>query len=137
MRTFICSLLIVTACLACGCSGKKQVKGKITKGGQPFTLSDKGQFVLSFISEGGTDKTTYNATVKTDGTFTIVGPENKGIPPGKYKVNLTAQDPYSPPRDQSSGAKGPPNDKLEGKFAPGKSTLVVEVGSGDLEIKVD
>jgi hypothetical protein len=27
----------------------KKVQGKIVKGGQPFTLSDKGVFVLSFV----------------------------------------------------------------------------------------
>jgi hypothetical protein len=125
MRTFICSLLLVAACLACGCSSKKQVNGKIVKGGQPFTVGEKGVFVLSFVPEGGTDKTVYNANTKPDGTFTIVGPENKGIPSGKYKVHLTAMDPY------------PTTDKLAGKYAPGKSTLVVDVGSGELVIDVD
>jgi hypothetical protein len=125
MRNLTCSFLLVAACLACGCGGGKvKVNGKIVKDGQPFTLSDKGVFVLSFVSEGGTDKTIYNATTKPDGTFTIVGPENKGIPPGKYVVNLTAMDPY------------PTTDKLGGKYQQGKSTLVVEVGKGDVVIDV-
>jgi len=126
MRNFICGVLLVAACLAGGCSGSKQVNGKITQGGQPMTLSDKGMFILSFNPENATAPT-YNATTKPDGTFTIVGPENKGIPPGKYKVNLQAMDPYSP----SGGT-----DKLGGKYVPGKSTLVVEIGKGDLVIDV-
>jgi hypothetical protein len=124
MRTLICSLLLAACCLACGCSGRSQVKGKIVKDGQPYTLSEKGVFVLSFSSEGGSDKTVYNATTKPDGTFTILGPESKGVPPGKYKVNLTAMDPY------------PTTDKLGGKYGPGQSQLVVEVGKGDLVIDV-
>jgi hypothetical protein len=124
MRKFTCFLLLVAASLACGCGGKSKVNGKIVKDGQPFTLGEKGVFVLSFTSEDGADKTVYNATTKPDGTFTILGPESKGIPSGKYKVNLTAMDPY------------PTTDKLAGKYAPGKSTLVVEVGRGDVVIDV-
>jgi hypothetical protein len=127
MRNFLCTLLLEAACLACGCSGARQVNGKIVKGGAPFTLSDKGVFVLSFVSEAGTDKMVYPATTKPDGTFTITGPQNKGIPAGKYKVQLTAQDPYGGPDSV---------DKLGGKYAPGKSTLVVDVGSGELTIDV-
>ena len=120
-----CSLLLSLACLlASGCSGKIQVKGKIVKEGQPFTLGEKGVFVLNFVSADGSDKTVYNATTKPDGTFTILGPEGKGIPPGKYTVNLTAMDPY------------PTTDKLNGKYAPGKSTMTVEVGKGELVIDV-
>jgi len=127
MRKFTCFLLLVAACLACGCGGKSKANGKIVKDGQPFTVSDKGVFVLSFVPEDGTDKTIYNATTKPDGTFTILGPEGKGIPAGKYKVNLQAMDPYSP-------AGG--TDKLGGKYAPGQSKLVVEVGKGDVVIDV-
>jgi len=125
MRTLICSLLLVAACLACGCSGARQVRGKILKGGQPYTLSDKGQFVLSFIPASGSDQTLYPAKANPDGTFIITGPLDKGIPPGKYKVHLTAQDPYAGPASP---------DKLEGKYGIGKSTLVVDVGPGELTI---
>lgn len=124
MRTTIFTLSLAVAVLSVGCAGRKQVNGKIVKGGAPYTLSEKGVFVLSFLAEGGSDQTSYNATTKSDGTFVIVGPENKGIPSGKYKVQLTAMDPY------------PKTDKLGGKYAPGKSTLVVEVGKGDLVIDV-
>jgi hypothetical protein len=125
MRNLICSLLLVAGCLAVvGCGGKSKVNGKIVKDGQPFTVSEKGVFVLSFVSADGTDKTVYNATTKPDGTFTILGPEGKGVPPGKYTVNLTAMDPY------------PTTDKLAGKYAPGKSTLTAEVGKGDVVVDV-
>jgi len=127
MRTFLCTLLLVAACLASGCSGAKQVKGKITKGGQPFSVSDKGVFVLNFVAEGG-DKKSYSADTKKDGTFTILGPESKGIPAGKYKVELQAFDPYAGPAS---------TDTLKGKFAPGKSAYVVDVGSGELVLDVD
>jgi len=118
--------VLVFAGLLTGCgSGGRQVKGKIVKGVEPFTVSEKGVFVLSFLPEGDGKGVVYNATTNKDGTFTIVGPENKGIPPGKYKVQLTAMDPY------------PTTDLLKGKYAPGKSTMVVDVGSsGDVVIDV-
>jgi len=129
MRTRLLSavLLLLTVCLVSGCGGRKQVKGKIVSGGQPYTVSDKGVFILSFVPEGGSDTTVYNATTEKDGTFTIKGPEGKGIPSGKYKVQLQAMDPYAP---------GGGTDKLGGKYAPGKSTLAVDVGSGELVVDV-
>ena len=58
--------------------------------------------------------------VGSDGKYTL----EKGVPPGKYVVNLTAMDPY------------PQTDKLGGRYAPGQSKLVVEVGKGDVIIDV-
>jgi len=117
-------LLLLLLALAGGCTSRAKVNGKIVKGGQPLTVSEKGVIVLSFVAAEGEDKTIYNATTKPDGTFTILGPEGKGIPSGKYKVNLTAMDPY------------PTNDVLGGKYAPNKSTLVVDIGKGELVIDV-
>jgi hypothetical protein len=103
------------------------VNGKIVKDGQPFTLSDKGQFVLLFVNPDDQAKS-FNASVKADGTFTIVGPANKGIPPGKYRVQLQAMDPYAP---------GGGTDKLGGKYGPNsKSPMMIDVGPGELVIEV-
>jgi len=129
MRAIFCSVILV-ACFAIGCGGasRKKVDGKIVKDGQPFTVSDKGVFVLSFVPENDTGVASYNATTKPDGTFTIVGPEGKGIPAGKYKVHLQAMDPYQP---------GGGTDKLAHKFAPGApNPKIVEIGSGELVIDV-
>jgi len=128
MRTIVCSLVLVLACVLLGCGpSRAKVNGKIVKGSEPYTLSDKGVFVLSFIPESGGGGKAYNATTKPDGTFTIVGPEGKGIPAGKYKVNLQAMDPYGGPDSK---------DKLGGKYVGEKSSLVVDVGRTDLTIDV-
>jgi len=113
-------LLVVPALLLAGGCGAPKVKpnGKVVRGGQPFTLSENGVFIINFTPEENdpAKPQMYNADAKPDGTFTIVGPEGKGIPPGKYKANVQAMDPYAKQ-----------NDLLKGKFAPGKSPLVVEI----------
>jgi len=122
---FLFALLAAVLLTGCGPS-KVKPKGKIVQGGQPVTVSDKGVIVLSFVPTAG-DATAYNATTERDGTFTIVGPEGKGIPTGKYKVQVQAMDPYAP---------GGGTDKLGGKFAPGQSKLEVEVGRGEVVVDV-
>jgi hypothetical protein len=127
MRTLIGTLLFLAVGLSTGCSGGggSKVNGKIVKGGQPFTLSDKGVFVLVFVNEAENPPKMYNATTKPDGTFTVIGADGKGIPPGKYKVQVQAMDPY------------PQKDLLGGKFAPAeKSPLTVEVGKGEIVVEV-
>jgi len=130
MRMSFLSFALLCACLA-GCGGSKhKVQGKIVKGGQPYGLSEKGVFQLSFVPAEGKTTQIYNATVNSkDGTFEIVGPDGKGIPAGKYKVQLVAMDPYG------GGASG--TDKLKGKYAPNsKDAPVVDIGSGELVIDV-
>ena len=48
--------------------------------------------------------------------------EKKGVPPGKYRIAVQQFDPY------------PTTDKLDGKFAPGKTTIVREVNGSTLDI---
>jgi hypothetical protein len=128
MRPVRTLFLVVRVCLLVGCGdSRRKLNGKIVKGGAPFTLSDKGIFALAFFSESDSSKM-YNATTKTDGTFTIVGADGKGIPAGKYKVQLTAQDPYTGPQSK---------DLLGGKFAKGSdSPLTVDVGKDDVTVDV-
>ncbi len=125
--------LLVSACLAvaslsflvagCGNPGVK-VNGTITKKGAPFQLSEKGVFQLTFDDESN-PKETFPASPNKDGSFTIQGRGGGGIPYGKYVVVLHAMDPY----DKQT-------DLLKGKYARGKSKLVVEIKSAD-PIKID
>lgn len=125
MRTAFSLVLVIGLGLIAGCgASKSKIKGKIVKGGQAFSLTDKGVFVLSFVPESG-GTTTFNATTKTDGTFEVVGPDGKGIPKGKYKVQLTAMDPY------------PQKDLLNGRYAPNApNPMIIEVGAGELVVDV-
>ncbi len=104
-----------------GCGGPSTVHGKLTNGGAPVTVSDKGVIVISFSPEGGAGPG-FGADVKPDGTFVVRGPENKGVPPGKYRIAVMQYDPY------------PGTDKLDGKFGPGKTSLVRDINGGALDI---
>lgn len=126
MRAILLTAVLTTVVLLSGCAGGTvRPSGKILRNGQPVQLSDKGVIVLNFLPESG-DKlgVTYAADTKPDGTFTITGPERKGIPPGKYKVAVELYDPY------------PTTDLLKGKYAPGATTLTAEVGSGEVVVDV-
>lgn len=52
--------------------------------------------------------------VEADGTFLIFGREGKGVPPGRYRVEVLQYDPY-------------PRDKLQGRFSREKSPIEIEV----------
>lgn len=122
-----------TAVLVCGlfagCGGSGyECRGRLLKGGQPLTVSDKGviQMVLIRSSEPTTDPIPVDC--KTDGTFVIRGKENNGVPPGTYRVSVKALDPY------------PTTDVLQDQFSPANTKLTVEVTSSNaksLDIDLD
>jgi hypothetical protein len=115
--------LSVLALSGCGGQPPVLVTGKVVKNGQQWKLSDKGMFVVTFREQD--DKKHYATDAKPDGTFTIMGPQRKGIPLGKYKVEVQAFDPYDKRKDL-----------LDGKFTPGKSTLVVEITGPEVTVDV-
>jgi hypothetical protein len=104
-----------------GCGGGSTVRGKLTNGGAPVTVSDKGVIVMFFAPEGWEGKGS-GADVQPDGTYVAKGFENKGLMPGKYRISVQQFDPY------------PTTDKLEGKFAQGKSPIIRDVNGGRLDI---
>lgn len=112
-----CTLALAVGVLACGCgSGETVVKvrGKLIKGGQPYQAKVTGSN-LPPGEEGMAEVTFYPvksdneviadeegaptvvgaemATVKEDGTFELLGPKGKGIPPGKYRIVVKHIDP--------------------------------------------
>ena len=75
-------VVVVAVICAAGCSGNKQVKGKVTlTDGTPVT---RGDVVF--------DKGTFSARgeIKPDGSY-VMGSlkENDGVPPGEYTVYIT------------------------------------------------
>jgi hypothetical protein len=123
-RPFV--LVVFLSLLAAGCGGGAIPKGKVTKGGQPIKVSDKGMVQVRFIPAEGKADNVYSAKVEADGTFELKGNHNKPIPLGKYKIAVLAMDPY------------PTKDLLDGKFNEQKTTIVRDVtGSGSIDIDVD
>jgi hypothetical protein len=118
-------LILLLSVVGCGPS-KSRKTGKIVRGGEPIQLSDKGVFIISFYAEDDTKGANpIAASPKKDGTFEVVGTDGKGIAPGKYLVAVQAMDPY----DQQK-------DLLGGKYAPGQTNKIVEVGAGEIIVDV-
>jgi len=135
MKTSTRHLRLVAAMLAAtgtvislaGCSSELlvEVKGKVHKNGLPLAVKELesqagGRVMVLFHSLDKREKPLdpQATIVKSDGTFTVAGPAGKGIPPGKYRVEVKWQDPFPMGKD-----------KLEGKFGKDNSPVVVDVPS--------
>jgi hypothetical protein len=120
-----------------GCSGSTDkahtVKGRIVDNGAAWSASganlqpgDPGIRVeFCPLDESGAIRDAYGAIINTqDGTFTVPGPNNKGLPEGKYRIAVHI------------GAFGQP-DKLKGALNRDKSTLTYQVpSSGEVVIDI-
>src|SRR5262249_7889691 len=95
-RGAFAALLFVCSVLVAGCGGPPAtaVSGKLLENGEPIKPiqglppGDKG-WRLSFVqAEAGDQAAAHWAQVRDDGTFTVEGPNKKGLPPGKYRVSI-------------------------------------------------
>ncbi len=127
----ILSLGLLLALLA-GCqSGMKKFKvtGKVTKGGNVLKVRPViGRVRIQFDPVDAALKEQIgkiDAIVKEDGTFTVVGGDHKGLPPGKYKIYVYQYEEF------------PKNDLLKGAFGEGKSPLVREVTGNKDHFEID
>lgn len=120
------ALLAITGFSIAGCDSKRMVSGRLLNFGQPLTVSDKGLIRIGFAFANNPDGS-FVAQVKPDGTFTIPGQRDEGIPPGKYRVTVEVLDPY--------GQKA--FDLLKGEFGEDNSPIVVDFdGNNFIEIDV-
>jgi len=110
----------------CGGSGKLQTRGRVLKGGQPFTLPEDEYVRLTFIPvlEKGRAEDYYVAEYnRSDATFKVAGKDLKGMPPGKYKIMVEHL------RNR--------NDLLKGAFSEARTPFVCEVKTTADEVTVD
>jgi hypothetical protein len=74
----------------CGGDARLNAKGRVVKGGQPFTVPAEDRVRVTFYQlqpDGTTGKNSYIAEFhNSDGTFRAVGPDGRGIPPGRYRI---------------------------------------------------
>ena len=124
-------LLAAALCLAlasgCGGATRLNTKGRIVKGGGPFTVP-QGEYVrvifFPVTADGKPPQNTYIATYNgADGTFRAVGPDGKGIPPGKYRIAL-----------EHVRKK---QDLFNGNYDGNKSPFVFDVNSSTGELLID
>jgi hypothetical protein len=137
VRLALAASLIASSLLAAGCGGPSgtAVSGKLLENGEPIKPpagnlppGDKG-WKLSFApADGGKDGVLYHAVIDDDGSFRVSGPNDKGIPPGKYRITVL------------KGAMGSPRmatiqitDEVE---IPRASSVKIEVDAGKKTAKV-
>src|SRR5262245_14135451 len=74
----------------CGGDGRLTTRGRIVKGGTPFTVPEGEHVRVTFFPVTADNKPPLNTYIATysraDGTFRASGPDEKGVPPGKYRI---------------------------------------------------
>lgn len=130
-RTLAFSLLAMLS-LWLGCSGgepRTKVSGKVLDRGQPLALRgadfEEGAagvevtfYRLDSAGKVAKESVSYGTRVGKDGSFTLDGPDGKGLPIGKFLVTL-----------RRTGGSGP--DPLEAKFSAAATPFrEIEVAQG-------
>lgn len=124
-------LLASAALLALvGCGGddiRLATTGRVVKGGAPFTVPADDFVRVTFFpmaADGGSPTTSYAGEYNNaDGTFKAVGPDLRGIPPGKYRVGIAHE------RKRK--------DLLKGAYDIEKSPFVFDIDAKTAEIVID
>jgi hypothetical protein len=132
---FFCAAAALVAA-GCGKGGVRGVKvqGEVLQNGKPIPFLRGEEITVGFSREVEPGEKPFGAPAKVkpeDGTFTVAGPSGKGIPPGKYRIQLTS-DIYGSDRGDrfealfDAKAKRPP---LVADVGPdGEQTFVIDVG---------
>src|SRR5262245_66632553 len=98
-----------------GCGQVAHVSGVVVEDGQPYTPTEE---MVALLCARDEPAMTISVTVQPDGSFTVYGPNNEGLPPGKYRVGY-----YS---DVEGGRK-----KRIKNLPAESSSLELELGRGD------
>jgi len=129
VRFTIHVLVALSVLFLAGCrgDGRLNVKGRIVKGGAPYTVSEDDTVRVTFFPvtpDGSPPKNTYIAAFDpTKGTFRAVGPDGKGVPPGKYRIAV---------EHQGKRREGP-----KVAFDGDRSPFVFDVDSSTKELLID
>jgi hypothetical protein len=122
----LASLVLAVAVVGCG-SGKLHTKGRLLMDGKPLAVSEEDTVRVIFVpvpEPGKRPENTYMAAFHPeDGTFTAVGADGKGLPPGKYRIAVE----YTKKK----------RDMLKGAFDSGKSPFVYDIDQSTGELTLD
>jgi hypothetical protein len=125
----IALFLLVLGLFASGCgdSSRIKAKGRIVKGGQPYLAPEGEGFRVFFVPLEVPDGKHYDSYAaeynSEDGSFLVQGKDGKGLPPGKYRVDL-----------QLMKSK---EDLLNGKLMGKKSPYTIEVTNSGYDLIID
>jgi len=114
--------LFAVACFAAGCGSKEirgvKLKGQLVKDGQPVA-PQRGERMVTVVFERiePADKQVIRSggKVEKDGTFAIEGQMEKGTPPGRYEVRISAE------------MSGDAESRFAPLFADGKTPFIADV----------
>jgi hypothetical protein len=152
MRRNLLVLALLIAPLGCGGSSNTVwVTGKLLKGGARYDVPKDQAVSVTFVAlevkdasgKSVQDPEPYLADLDPDsGTFTVLGPDRRGIPTGKYRVAVTQRlkrESYDAVKKQSKNkALTRETDMLGNRFGLDTSPIVREVPkSTDLVIDLD
>jgi hypothetical protein len=127
LRAFAFVLLCALVLSGCGGDGKLQPKGRIVKGGAPFTVPAEEYVRITFHPIPGDGKRANNTYVavyhNSDATFEVVGADGRGLPPGKYRVSVEHE------RKRK--------DLFKGAYDAEKSPFLFDIDSSSTELVID
>jgi hypothetical protein len=113
--------------LGCGDSSRINAKGRIVKGGQPYLAPEGTGFRVFFVPLDAPEGKHFDSFAAEynpeNGSFLVQGKDGKGLPSGKYRVDL-----------QLMKSK---EDLLGGKLLGKKSPYVVEVTGNRDDLVID
>src|SRR5262245_17000239 len=120
-------LLLGLFALGCGDASRIHAKGRIVKGGQPYLVPEGKGFRVFFVPLDGVQGNHYDSYAaeynSETGAFRVEGKDGKGLPPGRYRVDL-----------QLMKSK---EDLLNGKLLGKQSPYVLEVKGGNDDLVID
>jgi hypothetical protein len=129
VKNLLAATAVLALCAAGGCSGDNKVNatGRVVKDGKPLTVPEDDFVRIQFVpyTEPGTNpKTCYIADFNNStGTFKALGPDLRGVPPGKYRITIAHE----------KGRK----DVFKGAYDMPHTPFVFEVSSSSPEIVLD
>jgi hypothetical protein len=151
MLTWVACLTLLAGCG--GSSNEAWVKGKLLKGGAPYTPPQGHLVSVTFVGieiedpSGKVVKTPepFDAQYQDEtGTFTVPGREGYGIPRGKYRIAVTQKmlrEAFEAEKPKAKPGQKPitrETDFLDDKFGPTTSPIVREIkGATDLVVDLD
>lgn len=124
------ALLSLTLLAGCGGPTLSKVKGQFVDGGQPIKPDTNRSYNLVFTPMGEPGQGTNNEiglVNSPEAEFELTGPDNRGIPVGKYRVKLQITDPTPTPRMLA----------LQRRFGNDQSPIVIEVKQTEEPIVID
>jgi hypothetical protein len=132
LQWILLSAMCLTLLAGCGGSGDVVVTGQLHHENQLYKPAQGEQVMITFAEEkdGTLTGKSFPTRLDPDGTFNILGPDNAGISPGKYRVGITSV-PEVPVPGQIA------MDKFQGRYEISKSPLKQEVTAASSYIKLE